>query len=240
MAKVTVEGAFPKRIDGYILYKLGDQVIIRTKSGFTSKALKKSPKYALSRQNASEFGRVSSTCKALRLALLAYLPKKNNLLVVNSLTKKMRQVLVHDRISVRGERTLFNALSHSEGTAELIGYPFNPDAVFGLRCSVADATLIVPTTSLSFPCEANAVGFTVVSLEFDFNLKTHAVRESDKYFFSSTSVPVQLELAVPFLARTTGVLLTILVVEYYAGFDSSYVPVEDDRSKVVLIVGCEI
>jgi len=76
MAKVTVEGKFPKRIDDYVLYKLGDQIIIRANSGFTSKALKTSPKYALSRQNASEFGRVSATCKQLRLALSGFLPKK--------------------------------------------------------------------------------------------------------------------------------------------------------------------
>ena len=101
MAKVTVEGKYPKRIGNYVLYPLNDEVIMKAKSGFTSKALKTSPKYALSRQNASEFGRVSSTCKELRLALKDYLPKKNNLLVVNNLTKKMRQLLGVDTGSVR-------------------------------------------------------------------------------------------------------------------------------------------
>lgn len=88
MAKVIIDGKFPKRIDNLVLYKLDNQVIIREISGFTSVNLLTSPKYLLSRQNASEFGRVSSTCKQLRLVLKDYLPKKNNLLVVNSLTKK--------------------------------------------------------------------------------------------------------------------------------------------------------
>lgn len=239
MAKVTVEGAFPKRIDDYILYKLGDQVIIRIKSGFTSKALKKSPKYALSRQNASEFGRVSSTCKALRIALCAYLPKKNNLLVVNSLTKRMRQLLAFDCVSLRGERTLFHAFSNPEGLAALAGYHFNPDAAAAIEYTVLGKTLHVPTSSLFFPDDANAVSFTVVSFEFDFNLKTHTLCEGDKCFFSSATMPLQLDLIVPFLERATGVLLTVLVVEFYNLEDSSYIPVVDDRSKVVLVVNCE-
>ena len=59
MAKITsYEGKLPKRIEDYVIYPLNGAIIIRAKSGFTSKALKNSPKYALSRQNASEFGRV--------------------------------------------------------------------------------------------------------------------------------------------------------------------------------------
>lgn len=29
MAKITVDGPFPKRIDDYVLYKLDDQIIMR-------------------------------------------------------------------------------------------------------------------------------------------------------------------------------------------------------------------
>jgi len=49
MAKVTTDGKFLRRIGDFVLYQLQGAIVIRAKSGFTSKALKTSPKYTLSR-----------------------------------------------------------------------------------------------------------------------------------------------------------------------------------------------
>lgn len=236
MAKVTVEGKFPKRIGNYVLYPLGADVVMRENSGFTSEALKTSPKYDLSRRNASEFGRLSSTCKELRLALKHYLPKKNNLLLVNALNKKMRQLLVFDITSVRGERTLANAMATAEGRSQLKGYHFNP-VVNGVLTTTFNADkLQVSTSKISFPDGATSVGFTVVSLAFDFDTKASFLSESKKHFFNATTLPDLIELEVPKMEHTNGVLFTILVVEFYIQEDGGYVPLVDDGSKVVMIV----
>ena len=67
MAKITsFEGKIPKHIGNYVVYRLDDQLIVRANSGFTSKGLKQKAKYALCLQNASEFGLLSRTCKAIR------------------------------------------------------------------------------------------------------------------------------------------------------------------------------
>jgi hypothetical protein len=236
MAKVTVEGKYPKRIGNYVLYPLNDEVIMKAKSGFTSKALKSSPKYALSRQNASEFGRVSSTCKELRLALKDYLPKKNNLLVVNNLTKKMRQLLVFDTASVRGERTLAKALTTIEAQNQLKGYHFNPEIAISLDCRIANNQLQFTTDGIVLPDGATSVSCTVLSLAFNFETKTNSLCESDKHFYNLTTLPYSITLEVPKMELIDGVLFTILVLDFYKELDGGYVPLEDDRSKVVVVL----
>lgn len=236
MAKVTVEGKFPRRIDDFVLYKLNNQVIIRAVSGFTSDTMKTSPKYELSRQNASEFGRVSATCKQLRLALQTVLPKKNNLAVVNSLTKKMRQVLVFDELAARGKRTLDRAIATEKGRQQLHGYHFNPDGAIALDFVLQNGIVQMRTASLVFPEGANSVCFSLVALAFDFETKASSFLESEKQFFNKTTLPTSVALDVPELESCAGVWFTILVERYYVQNDEGYVPVEDDRSTVVVIV----
>jgi len=236
MAKIESEGKLPKRIDNCVIYELDGQMIIRTISGFTTKALKKSPKYELSRQNASEFGRVSSLCKQVRLALLGILPKKNNLVVVNSLTKKMREVMTYDTISARGSRSLAVALNSEVGRAKLQGYHFNPDGAFALDYVLEGQRLHVTTNAIVFPEGASSVGCSVLSLAFDFVTAENQLEEGDKYFFNKHTLPNVLELDVPTVEQPKGILFTILALHFYHEEQGSYVPLEDDRSAVVMIV----
>lgn len=238
MAKVTVEGKFPKRIDDYVLYKLGDQIIIRANSGFTSKALKTSPKYALSRQNASEFGRVSATCKQLRLALSGFLPKKNNLAVVNTLTKKMRQVLVFDTLAVRGERTLAKAMTTIEAQNQLRGYHFNPETEISLDYSIANHQLQFITDRITFPDGATSVGCIVLTLDFNFDTCESSLSEGNNYFYNCARLPDSITIEMPKTEVSNGVLFTILVLDFFKEMDGGYLPLENDRSKVVMILDC--
>src|SRR6187551_550093 len=99
MAKFESDGKYPKRIGDQLLYELHGVGTMRTISGFTSEGVKKLPKYILCRQNNSEFGRLSSTNKHLRVALAASLSKKNNLAITNTLNQKMRALLPFDTVS---------------------------------------------------------------------------------------------------------------------------------------------
>lgn len=236
MAIVTVYGKYPKRIANYVLYPLNDKLVIRTISGFTSSELKIAPKYALSRQNASEFGRVSAMCKQLRLALNGYLPKKNNLAVVNALTKKMRQLLVYDTVSARGDRTLARAMETTEAQHELIGYDFNPETRCFLDYTIADEQLQLATQGIEIPEGATSVGFVVLRLLFDFDTAASVLCEGEKCFFSKMTLPNGVVLPLPTIEQGVGFLLTILVVEFYVQDVDGYVPVVEDRSKVVVVV----
>jgi hypothetical protein len=190
----------------------------------------------LSRQNASEFGRVSATCKHIRVGLKDVLPKNNNLLVVNSLTKKMRQVLAFDTISVRGERTLYTAIATENGRQQLNGYHFNPEVNALLVCEFAADVLRVASSGIVFPDGANSVGLACLVFEFDFETATSQLLEGARQFYSKDSLPASVDLVVPILESSGGVLFTLLTVQFYTQEQGSYVPVEDDRNKVVLIV----
>ena len=238
MAKIEAEGKLPKRIGNYVIYELQGQKIIRTISGFTSKALKKSPKYALSRQNASEFGRVSSLCKQVRMVLKGILPKNNNLLIVNTFTKKMREVMTFDPLSARGSRNLAVALEQDAGKKRLVGYCFNPEADLTIAYVLHESSLHLTTTAMVFPESANCVGFRVHDLEFDFRSCNHQLEGEDWSFYSKQGLPEDVVLALPKLDAQSGVVFTLLEVEFYVFEDGSYVPVADDRSKQVLVVGC--
>lgn len=238
MAKITsFEGKLPKRIEDYVIYPLDDAIIIKAKSGFTTKALKTSPKYALSRQNASEFGRVSATCKQLRTVLASFLPKKNNLAVVNALTKNMRHLLVFDTQSARGERVLHKALASAEAQAQLKGYDFNPDASSSIHFTVEGSTLTLFTDGIVVPNGAKSIGVTVVSLVFDFETGAALLCEGGKHFFWINSMEKELRFEVEPLETSVGVWFTILVVDYYQNGDGdSFIPMNTDVDKMVLVV----
>jgi len=169
------------------------------------------------------------------VALQLYLPKKNNLAVVNSLTKKMRQLLVYDTESVRGERTLARAMTTELAQKELKGYHFNSDAVVTLSYQMDDEQLQLVTSGLCFPDGATSVCFTVLSFAFD--TKEYRMVSSAPSFFSAATLPDSLVLAVPSLEGYSGTLFTILVVSFYSVIDGGYVPLEDDRSNMVVILG---
>ena len=93
MARLITEDYFKARIDDLLFYRYRNMMVVRTISGFTKETRTTAKKYDNCTRSAMEFGRVSALCKLLRVALNGILPKQNNLAVVNSLTKKMREAL---------------------------------------------------------------------------------------------------------------------------------------------------
>ena len=244
MPKICSEnGKFPKRVDDYIIYRLGDDMVFREVSGFTTKALKNSPRYENSRKNASEFGQVSALCKQIRVLLCEVLPKKDNLFVCNSLTAVMRKAMVFDTVSERGERNLATAFLDERAKQLLVEYDFNPDVCLAdvIRMPFCfDAVLsqvcfgkFSAGESIVFPEEANAVGMWLHQLVFNFEDGTGVLVSSDMVLFSDTATldGLVLECKVP---DADGVVFSVLEVQFYAYADGSYLPVE---GKVVCVVG---
>jgi hypothetical protein len=238
MAKIETEGEFPKRVGNYLIYNLNGQTIIRTKSGFTTHELKHSPKYEQSRHNATEFGHVVTTCKHLRWALQSCLPKANNQLVTNTLTKKMRQLLTYDTTSAKGQRHLAVALSHKAVRSELKNYHFNPATQLQLQYTLNPNQLSLVTNTLIFPEGANVVGCRVLVLDFNFTTTVSQLEATDWFLYTTAALPKKVVLPLPKIAPNQGVVFTILEMQFYTYQDGSYVPLVDDSSKVVLVVDC--
>lgn len=237
MAKITnYEGEIPKRIGNLVFYKLRGNLIVRTNSGFTSEAINNDSKYTKTLNNASEFGKVSSLCKNIRVALAHMLPKNNNWDVVNSFTKKMYEVMTHDLVSARGERNLAEALKNETGRQLLKDYEFNPDTVFDFSYSIIDNSINLNTNTIIFPKVANSIGFRTHILYFDFTTRENQMQSADWHLYNKSSLPCLVDLTLPFLENGEGVVFTILETGFFDYKYGSYLPVADDRGKSVRIV----
>jgi hypothetical protein len=238
MAKIfSREGELPKRIDDFIIYKLGDDMIIRNKSGFTSRGNLSSSKYVLTRMNAHEFGRVSSLCKCIRMALKEVLPKRNNLAVVNAFTKKMRAVMTLDEVSERGERNLGCAFKNDSARKVMTDYAFNPDGLFRLSYTCAD-DIIILVNSIVFFETICTLGFRIHVLGLDFEPVRLELVSSDWNFYTKKYLPEEIVLKRPVLSTDFSVGFVIVEVGYFEFEEGSYLPLEDDRGKVVQVLEC--
>jgi len=235
MAKIiSYKGRLPKRIwDEYVTYYLDGVLVIREKSGFTSKELLTSAKYANCRNNSSEFGRVSKTCKGIRLALQSLLPKHNNLGVVNSLTKHMRSLLAYDFQNVRGSRLLRNALEHSDGQRGFVGYDFNPDATFALSSTFAEGQLTLH--AFDSPQDLAWIGIRVHVLAFNWEAMTGALYSGGWHFEQGMSKASCYSFPKP--AVTDGSLIYLLEVQGFEEKEGAFLPIGEKSLQVVGVMG---
>ncbi len=234
MAKLYTEEFFKATVENFMFYRLKNMMIVRTASGFTKETRRNDPKYQNCTRSANEFGRVSSLCKQVRIALADILPKQNNLAVVNSFTKKMRAVLEYDTSNARGERQLANALATSAGRQQLKGYEFNPDTTIAFDYVLTENAITVNTKNIILPKGAKHIGFRVHQFAFDFaTAATELV--SGEWDIESKTVTLDL----PILSGVTGVLFTILEAQFYDYVNREFVPMIEDGGKRVLVVGVE-
>lgn len=236
MAILTTEGDFSKRVGDYVLYRLYDKVVVRTLSGFTTEELLNAPHYSKCRDNASEFGRLSAQCKQLRLALQELLPRKNNLAIVNTLTKKMREVMACDTTSGVGQRNLATALTTKSGKQLLQGYAFNPEANLNFLYAITGNSLHLKTTPLKFPQGAQRVGLRTHTLAFDFTMGDYQLQSGTCALYSPKGLKTSLGLPIPTMETSRGVLFTLLEAQFFTYTQGCYLPMQDDRSKGVIIV----
>lgn len=237
MAKITqYEGRLPKRIGDCVVYPLDGQLIIRAKSGFTTKALKTSAKYAQCRRNAQEFGRVSRLCKVLRLALRGILPRQHNLAVVNSLTKQMRALLVYDGVSALGERTLAVAMAQAEAQQALEGYRFNPMTALEVQYALTDTQVNGAVTAVPYTENATHLGWRLHALVFDFAAAAHQMSSGEWHYTALAAPDWSFALERPTLPDCTGVVFTVLEVAVFTQAQDGFAPCADG-SKMVLVVG---
>ena len=237
MAIVSGEGVMPKRVGQHLIYKLSDVFVMRRVSGYTRALVMDDPRYFRTRCNKSEFGQMVSQCKQWRDSLAGILPKKYfGTTMVNALHKKMHQVLLCDRYSVYGERHLAAGLGSEEGRAALTGYDCNPEAGLDLDFTLLSGQLRMQAAGLLFPEEANRVGFRVHRLAYDFGNGVHTLVSGRLGFYSRKGLGAALALTVPEL-KGDGVLFTLLEVQFFRFTEGSYLPLPDDRSKGVIVVG---
>lgn len=252
MAKIYCDGKMPKRIKGCVIYrpKESDDYIVKKKTGFTKKGMAKDPKYAKSRENASEFGAVTRLCKAIRMALQEVLPKSNNLEVTNGLHTIMRKVMCCDTIAQRGNRCLKNGFASHGGKSLFTGYDFNPSGLLrnafkgNYRFNVPKRQLVFEpfTTSEAFvfPEGADAVGLRLGALRFDFGTSASFMKLTDLFLYGLDSrITESLQLSVEDFPDGEGVVFFLLEVAFFVEDAGTFISIPKNDTKVVFVLGVE-
>jgi len=252
MAKIFSDGEIPKRFEGLVTYKAkgSDFHTAKQKTGFTTEALLNDPKYAKSWENANEFGAVSQLCKAIRVILQEGLPISNKLEVINSLTTIMRKVMCCDTISQRGNRCLKNGFASSGGKSLFTGYDFNPSGLLrntfkgNYRFNARKRQLIFDafktSTAFVFPEGADAVGFRLGALRFDFGSSTGCYALTDLAFYGLNSRKTKkLKLRIDNFPEGEGTIFYLLELAFFVENEDSYLSFPKNDTKVVYVLGVE-
>jgi len=252
MAKIFSDGEIPKRFYGKVTYCLEgvDGHVVKEKTGFTTEALLNDPKYVKSRENANEFGPVSQLSKAIRMLLQEGLPISNKLEVINSLTTIMRKVMCCDSISQRGNRCLKNGFASPGGKSLFTGYDFNPSGLLrntfkgNYRFNARKRQLVFDafktSTAFVFPEGADAVGFRLGALRFDFGSSTGCYALTDLAFYGLNSRKTKkLKLRIDNFPEGEGNIFFLLELAFFVENEDSYLSFPKNDTKVVYVLGVE-
>ncbi|NDP28010.1 MAG: hypothetical protein GZ087_11375 [Flavobacterium sp.] len=250
MAKIFSDGKIPKRFEGYVIYPLWGEHIIKEKTGFTTEGLKDDPKYAKSRENASEFGVLTQSCKAIRMALNEGLPKSNNLEVCNGLTTIMRKVMCCDTVAERGNRCLKNGFESAGGKSLFVGYDFNPSGLFrttfkgNYHFDISKRKLVFEPfktqEAFVFPEGVDCVGFRLGALRFDFGTSASFLQLTDMEFYGFDSRSTKkLRLCIKDFPDGEGVIFFLLEVAFFIENEGTFVSIPQNDTKVVYVLGVE-
>lgn len=118
-------------LDELTFYKGQDGFMVRTKGGVSKNRIMNDPAFARTRENGMEFGHCAKMSKLLRLSILDLLQDAKDNRLHSRLMQRLAEVKNCDLTSARGNRTVANGLSTSEGKEALKGFNFNRNATLG-------------------------------------------------------------------------------------------------------------
>ncbi len=249
MAKIIGDGPLPKKIEGYLHYKLRDvkERILREASGFTKETIKEE-RYRRCGENATEFGAVMSLCKKFRDPLDGVFPVSGRRDLSNRVTSKMRSLLEFDTVSPLGARNLDVAFSFEATRQKMVGYDFNLAAPLPYRSRSfivlergGGLNLAVRSfvAELDFPDGCERVAVRMHHYLFDFNFGRGVLSSSAPLFLNRFTSLKSASLSCVFPASREGILFTLLELKFYGFEEGCYVPLVPDSGMVVHVLQCE-
>lgn len=186
-----------------IFYRNHHGAFIRKKGTLNKDRLTHDPCFERTRENASEFGRVAKGAKLIRQSaaqLGVPIPGGAHA----RLTAVMRQLLVLDATSARGQRNLSNATQDPAALELLNGFDFNPAVpladtlISNTPLEVNNGRLyidsLVPTLHLHVPPGTSYVEFRLSVGSIDFTNETYTTVLSNRQLVQYGSQAENIEL----------------------------------------------
>lgn len=117
----------------------------------------------------------------------------------------------------------------------LKGYEFNPDTNIAFDYVLTDNAVTINTKNIKFPKGINHIGFRMHRLAFDFETGANEMVSGEWVLKNKKNLKAAIEMTTPIIPAATGVVFTILEVQFYDG-NGSYTPMVEDGEKSVMLV----
>ncbi len=181
-------------------------------------------------ENATEFGRCSTTKRVFKNALAPFLCVRKDGELHGRMVQLFTRLKDLDAVNKRGERRVGRGLDTSKGKQLLRDFAFTPSCIITevLACSLNydfDTQILSVTNfdikNVSFPAGATHMALTVGRLHFDFDTLEFSLKNStplymDKHY-SATSFDMNTGLP-----EVGGLALAVLGLKFYQKVENTY------------------
>ncbi len=236
------------RVGDLIFYKTSFGHLVRSKPSGRIKYIANDPRYLRTRENATEFGRASSSAKLLRQALRESLLRFTNGSIVNRLNSRMLRVVKSDAVNERGMRVI-----HHKNTALLKGFSFHPSTilsdVFFHEIShkvdrgkgIAEINIPPFSADLAIQSSSGATHFrfsaAVACVDFGNKKYSTEVQHTAIYGLRDTIEDIHFDWVIPKGASQP--IFTVLGIEFFATYGNIVHPMENKSFNVMGIINVD-
>ena len=221
MASMNGNMGFIGSMGNISAYKMlgSDKIIIRTKGGAKKDKIKRSPKFALTRENNSEFGGCAKMSKSIRAAIypICHLADYNFTSAITSIVKKIQ---LQDVAHKRGERAVYlsqyryllDGFSLNKNTSfdAIIRHSFHPQLNKEDGSVTVELPALIPGVNLNLPwpqpvyrlvfsigvvndLEYGAMGFNPPSQSNNFTNQAYTPWQPSKQIQAAQTINLQLQ-----------------------------------------------
>ncbi len=228
-------------------YKSVYGFLARTKTGVDRKTILNNPRFARTRENATEFGHSAKAGKLIRVAFRPLLAHAKDHMTVQRLVRKMVKVVQSDTLNPRGLRKVFHGDLHL-----LKGFDFNSSAKFDStfvggfesefnRASGISLVTIPPFNPIKLlvaPKGTTHFKFSMAVAALNFEALTFSVAINDTGFLpydavETTTLPILATLA----PTLTFPVLQVLGVSFFQFVNGEYCYLQHCEHNALRVVG---
>ncbi len=236
-------------LQGMTFYKSKDGMMVRTKGGVSKDRIMNDPAFERTRENGQEFATCAKAAQLFRLSILDKIDLAKDHRTQSRMISLMHAVKKLDEVSTRGARNMATALQEPGAKALFVGFDFNRNskvgqllvAPFALDTAMGtlEATGLTPGQQLKYPPAATEADLQLVAVRIDFATETYTASESGKTTLASTGAAEDLTLTVSEVPAGEGVLLYLLLIEFYQQLNGQRYPLKNRQFNAMSVLAAE-
>lgn len=237
---------FQGSVDNITYFKTKNGHIVRGKRTVDPNRIATDPRFARTRENNEEFAMAAKAASLFRYGLVDLMLGASDSRIVARVNKLMHDVKKMDQASVRGKRTISEALKFPGAKQKFVDFNFNELAplktILKRSMTVDTSTGAIylenfnPTRHLNYPPGSSHVRFTCGVISLNFTTSKHEIRLSNEENVAIENVSSNLMIAPSELPPPGDVTLLLLRLECLQLMGNVYYPIQSEYGNPLAIV----